>query len=343
MFLRVSASPHVRYHEDTAHIMRHVCYALLPAVAMATIIFGVDALVTTAVTTISCIFFEWIARIIMKREQTIQDASAAVTGMILGLNLPATLPIWMSIVGSFFAIVIVKEAFGGLGKNFMNPALAARVFMLISFPAAMTTFAMRQSAFGVDVVSGATPTIMQSPLFPEVDLTSFATPLALIRTKEELPPLWHMFIGLKNGVIGEVSIAALLLGAAWLIYKKIISVEIPLAFIGTTLIFVTLMGQDPLAHLLSGGLVFGALFMATDFVTNPITAKGKFIFGVGCGLITGLIRIFGSTNEGVSYAILFMNVLSPHIDRLTHRFPRRKRPRLDIGVTGSEGSEGGPQ
>lgn len=343
MFLRVSASPHVRYHEDTAHIMRNVCYALLPVLAVATIIFGVDALVITAVTTASCIFFEWISRIIMKREQTIADGSAAVTGMILGLNLPATLPVWMAIVGSFFAIVVVKEAFGGLGKNFMNPALAARVFMLISFPGAMATFAMRQNAFGIDVVSGATTTMMKSPLFPEVDLVSFATPLAMLKDGKELPPLWHMFIGLKNGVIGEVSIAALLLGGFWLIYKKIISAEIPLAYIGTTLIFVALMGQDPLIHLLSGGLVFGALFMATDFVTSPITSKGKFIFGVGCGLLTGLIRVFGSMNEGVSYSILFMNVLSPYIDRLTHRFPRKKRPRLDIGVTGSEGGSNGTE
>lgn len=338
MFLRVSASPHIRYHEDTAHIMRHVCYALLPAVAAATLIFGVDALAITAVSVASCLFFEALSCFLMKRRQSIGDGSAVVTGLILGLNLPATLPVWMAVVGSFFAIVVVKQAFGGLGKNFMNPALAARVFMLISFPGAMTTFALRKSVLGIDLVTGPLSSSLASPLFPEVDLVTFATPLTLIRTKETLPPLWHMFLGLKNGVIGEVSGAALLLGAAWLIYKKIISVEIPIAFIGTTLIFVTLMGQDPIAHLLSGGLLFGAFFMATDFVTNPITFRGKILFGIGCGLITGLIRIFGSSNEGVSYAILFMNVLTPHIDRLTHRFPRKNKPRLDIGTTGSDGA-----
>lgn len=330
MFLKVSASPHIRAQQDSASIMRSVCLSLLPVLVMSAFIFGVDALLVVMVTTLSAVFFEWFFNFISGREQTIQDWSACVTGLILGLNLPATFPAWMCIVGSFFAIVVVKWAFGGLGKNVVNPAIAARVFLLISFPSQMTNFAIRHNILGVDVVSGATPATIPSVVFPEVDLDTFATPLALMRTGEKLPPIDHLLFGFKIGVIGEVSIIALLIGAAYLLYKKIIDLRIPLSFIASTMLFVWATGGDPVGHLLTGGLIFGAFFMATDYVTNPTTQSGKILFGIGCGLITGLIRMYGAANEGVSYAILFMNVLVPHIDSLTNRFPKKKSARLEL-------------
>lgn len=319
MLLKVSASPHFRDHDTTASIMRDVCISLIPALVMATWLFGSRALMLTLITVCSCVFWEWLSCLLMKREQSVGDWSAVVTGMLLAFNMPAGLPYWMAIVGAFFAIVLVKMAFGGLGKNFVNPALTARILLLISFPAQMTDFVMKQKYFG-------------EYLFSSVDLVSSATPLQIARYSDESQNLLRLFIGYKAGVIGEVSIAALLLGAAYLFARRVIDWTIPVSYIATTLIFTSLFGQDPLVNLLSGGLVLGAFFMATDYVTTPVSNAGKIIFGIGCGLLTGLIRIYGATTEGVSYAILLMNILSPHIVRLTSRFPRRQGGRAHLGL-----------
>lgn len=329
MILKVSASPHIRHKDSTASLMRDVCIALMPALLAACVIFGTKALVLTLVTVAACVFFEYLSRRIMKRTQSIGDWSAVVTGMLLAFNLPAEFPLWMAVVGAFFAIVLAKQCFGGLGKNFVNPALAARVLLMISFPQEMTHFVVKQKFFGDAFLSST-------------DLVSSATPLAIARFHAlppgdpAIPTLLQSFLGDKAGVIGEVSILALLIGAAYLLARKVIDISIPLAFIATTLVFVTINGQNPLIHLLSGGLVLGAFFMATDFVTNPITKSGKIIFGIGCGLLTGLIRCYGGMAEGVSFSILLMNILTPHIDRLTSRFPRHGKAHLSLKGKGGQ-------
>lgn len=322
MILKVSASPHVRDGDTTSSIMRDVAIALLPAMLVAFITFGFRAIFLTLVTVGASVFFEYVSQRLMKRPQTIQDWSAVVTGILLAFNLPPTFPLWMAVLGAFLAIVLVKQAFGGLGDNFVNPALAARAILTVSFPAQMTDFAVKQSFLGESI-------------FASYDLTSSATTLGLLKTGGELPSFWQQFVGFKAGTIGEISILALLLGGAYMLHRGIIKWTIPLSFIGTTLLFVGLAGQNPLHHLLSGGLMLGAIFMATDYVTNPINRTGKLIFGIGCGLITGMIRIYGASTEGVSFAILIMNILTPHIDHVTNAFPRGRRARLKFPKKGA--------
>ncbi len=308
--LRVSASPHVRDKITTSRIMLDVCIALVPAMVASYFIFGSRAIALIVVTVASSLFWEWGSRRLMKRENTLGDFSAAVTGILLAFNLPVGLPLWMAAVGSFFAIVIGKQIFGGIGMNFANPAILGRIVLLVSFPAQMTTFLVRN-----DVVQLGKAAVSQ------YDLISQATPLAALKQGEGSFTYLQLFLGQHGGVIGEVSIVALLIGAAYLLIRRIIGPAIPLTYIGCVMLLVWLAGQDPIYHLLSGGLVLGAFFMATDYVTSPITLPGKILFGFGCALITFLIRIYSNSAEGVSFAILLMNVLTPHIDRITKQKP----------------------
>ena len=297
--LHVSLSPHISSSNSTQRTMLDVIIALVPVSIAAVILFGIPALLVIAVCVISAVAGEAVFNIAVKKEQTIGDLSAVVTGLILALNLPANVPLWQAAVGSVFAIVIVKGIFGGLGKNIVNPAIAARVFMLIAFGS------MTKAAFptGLDSVSGATP------------LADLANDKAV--------NLLDLFLGKCGGALGETCTVALLIGGIYLLVRKVISWHIPVAFIGTTFLFTFAVEgwnlETTLAWVLSGGLVLGAFFMATDYVTSPTTAKGKLIFGIGAGVITVLIRFWGGYPEGVSFAILLMNIVNPYIDSLTPR------------------------
>jgi len=323
MKLQVSNSPHVRDKATTQSLMRDVIIALLPATFAGWYYFGIRAVLVTLLSVVSCIGFEYLSRRIMKRNNTISDLSAAVTGLLLAMNLPVSIPFYMVVVGACFAIVVVKQMFGGLGNNFVNPAIAARIFLVIAFPKAMTSW----------TVSAGSWLSMKS-----VDAVSSATPLTTFGTKDA-PSLWDLFIGNKAGCIGEVCILALLIGGLYLMIRHVIRPWIPFSFIGTFLILVLLFGHTNLLHapsadygtlkawtdlfyeagymLCSGGLVLGAFFMATDYVTSPLTNKGKILFGFGCGILTFLIRYYGNLAEGVSFAIILMNILTPHIDDWT--------------------------
>ena len=295
--LIVTSSPHVKSSTTTSTIMRDVIIALIPALIASNIIFGLRAGLVTAVCVASCVGFEYLSRRIMKKSNTISDLSAVVTGIILAFNLPSTMPLWMCVIGSFVAIVIVKQLFGGIGQNFANPAITARIVLLVSFGTQMTNWAAPKIAAVADAVSGATP-------------------MAQIAAGET-PNLLNMFLGTTGGSLGETSALALLIGGIYLVYRKVINPIIPVAFIGTVFVFTAVLGVNPLAQILGGGLFLGAIFMATDYSTSPVTNMGKLIFGIGCGFITVLIRVFGSYPEGVSFAILLMNILVPYIDKAT--------------------------
>ena len=295
----VSISPHVREKSTTKSIMRDVAIAVLPTLAFGVYHFGLNALFVTLICVATCVISEVLFELISKRPITVFDYSAVVTGLILAINLPPTVSWWIPVIGGVFAIVAVKMLFGGLGQNFMNPALAARCFLLISFTSRMNDFA-------VDGVSGATP-------------------LALLKAGEE-PDLLTLFLGFHGGTIGEVSALAILIGGLYLIVRKVISVRIPLSYILSTLVFVLLInvisGNEVTVtylagQLLSGGLLAGAFFMATDYVTSPITARGKVIYGIILGFMTALFRTLGSSAEGVSYAIIIGNLLVPIIEKIT--------------------------
>ncbi len=295
--LKLSVSPHIHSGRSTAGIMRDVLIALAPTTIAGAVIFGWRALLVVAICVASSVGFEALYNLIVKREQTIGDLSAAVTGLLLALNLPANIPLWQCVVGSLFAIIVVKALFGGIGCNVVNPAITARVFMLIAFGSMATQ---------------AYPTI--------VDTVSSATPLAQI-AQGSTPSLTDLLLGLHGGSIGETCAVALLVGFVYLLIRRVISWHLPVAFIGTTFLFSFLMGgmdaMQALSMVLSGGLLIAAIFMATDYVTSPATAWGKIIFGFGAGLITCLIRYFGVYPEGVSFAILLMNILTPYIDSWT--------------------------
>lgn len=297
--LHISVSPHIHSKRTTQGIMLDVIIALLPATVAGTVIFGLRALAVIGVCVASAVISELVFNIIVKKERTIGDLSAVVTGLILALNLPANLPLWQAAIGAIFAIVVVKCVFGGLGKNLVNPAATARVFMLVAFSS------MTQAAFpaGVDASSGATPLVSIS--------------------EGNVPDLMELFLGKTGGAIGETCTLALLIGGAYLLIRKVISWHLPVAFIATTFIFSFLVSDfnavTALAYVLSGGLIIGAIFMATDYVTSPSTALGKIIFGIGAGVITVLIRFWGVYPEGVSFAILLMNIVNPFICSLTAR------------------------
>ena len=307
--LIVSSSPHIRTPRDTRAIMLDVLIALAPALIASVIFFGVKALLVTAVSVASCELFEFIYRKLMKKPCTCGDLSAAVTGVLMAFCMPASAPWWLPIPGALLAIVIVKQLFGGIGKNFLNPALAGRAFLMVSYAVFMTSW---------------TPAAFQSG----VDAATYATPLASLHQGTLAPDgLGAMLLGNIGGCLGEVSTVAIILGGAYLVYRKVISLRIPLSFLATVAV-VTLIFSRGNAHfawmlqnLCSGGLMLGAFFMATDYCTSPVTPKGQIIFGVGCGLLTVLIRYFGSYPEGVSFAILIMNITVWMIDKNTA--PRR--------------------
>lgn len=303
--LIVYSSPHIVNPVDTANIMKNVAIALMPAMAVAIYVFGIRALLLTLTCVASCVIFEGLTRRILDRPQTIGDYSAVVTGIILSFNLPSTLPLWMAVIGSFTAIVVVKQVFGGLGQNFANPAIVGRIVLFTSFATPMTTWPITTRMSTVLIESAG------------VDAVTGATPLALFKNAKDLPSNMEMFLGNINGSMGEISAAALLLGGIYLIAKKIIEPTIPVAFIGTVAVMAVMMGFSPMFHICAGGVMLGAIFMATDYVTSPITTKGKIIFGIGCGFLTMIIRIFASYPEGVSFALLIMNILVPHIDNWT--------------------------
>ena len=308
--LIASSSPHIRSNEDTRSIMLDVIIALLPAMGWSIYCFGIKALVLTLVSVVSCVFFEWAYRKLMKKSCMVGDLSAVVTGMLLSFVCPVDLPWWVIIIGAFFSIVVVKQLYGGIGCNFLNPALAGRAILLASYATAMTTWTLPTSK--VDTV------------------VSTATPLAIMKegTVEKFTELTanysvgDMFIGRVGGSLGEVSALALLLGFAWLLIRKVISWHTPVAFIGTVAILTLISapaGIDNVQYMLynvfGGGLMLGAIFMATDYATSPVTKPGQLIFGIGCGLITCFIRRFGSYPEGVCYSILIMNCTTWLLDK----------------------------
>ncbi len=300
--LIVEPSPHIRSAVSTQKVMLNVIIAMLPALAAATVIFGIKALVLTVICCACCVLFEWLFCKVTKKNSTISDLSAIVTGMLLAFNLPVDLPVYMAVIGCFAAIVVVKMLFGGIGQNFANPAITARIILMLSFTASMTTWTKPFAYLG-----------------ETADAVSSATPLAA--EPEALPSLLDMFLGVRGGCLGETCVAALLLGGAYLCLRGLISPTTPLAFIGTVGVLTMLYsGFDmtyTLYQLMSGGLFLGAIFMATDYSTTPLTQKGKLIFGIGCGVFTFLIRQFASLPEGVSYSILLMNILTPYIDKIT--------------------------
>jgi electron transport complex protein RnfD len=300
----VSTSPHVRTKRTTRGIMLDVCIALLPALGAAIWLFGLRALAITLLSVACCVGFEALWCVLLKRPQTIGDCSAAVTGMLLAFNLPATLPLWMVPIGALVAIVVVKLLFGGVGQNFANPAITARIVLMLSFTLPMTTWnAPTGHSFGADAIATATPLKL----------------LGGEAAGEALPTLWQMFLGQHGGSLGETCALALLLGFAWLLFRKVVSPIAPLCFVGTVALLSLLKGGPAFMayEVLGGGLLLGAVFMATDYSTTPVSSKGKVVFAVGCGLLTCLIRFFGNMPEGVSFSILMMNLLVSHIERFT--------------------------
>ncbi len=312
--LVVSSSPHIRSGATTRKIMLDVILALVPAAIASVIIFGPRALMLILVTVAACVLSEYVCRRVMKRENTIGDLSAVVTGILLAFNLPVTVNPLIAAFGGMVAIVVIKQMFGGIGQNFVNPALTARIILLNSFPTPMTTWAK--------------PFFYMHPS----DAVTTASPLNLLKqgaSIDQLPSYLNMFIGDRAGCLGETCALALILGGIYLVVRKVISPVIPLCYIGTAAVLSLCMGRNVLMDVLSGGLLLGAIFMATDYTTSPITIKGQVIFAIGCGVVTMLIRNFGSLPEGVSYSIVLMNILVPLIDSATRPVAFGKEPVKD--------------
>lgn len=303
--LILSVSPHLRVKTNTTIIMLDVVIALIPALIASVVIFGLRALLLVAVCVASCVLAEYLFGLICKKPCTVGDLSAIVTGILLAFNLPVGVPVWQAVIGSVVAIVVVKQLFGGIGMNFANPAIVGRIFMFLAFSGTMSNYMIPDSAG--ELVATATP---------------------LVATGSDVPSLLNLFLGNNNGCIGETCAVALLAGGVYLIVRKVISFHIPVVFIGTVFVLSLLVAPDgqnvlnyALYQILSGGLMLGAVFMATDYVTSPYTKWGKVIFGLGCGLITFAIRQWGSYPEGVSFSILFMNILTPYINNWTATKP----------------------
>ncbi len=308
--LIVSSSPHLRSSATTQRIMLDVLIALCPALIAGTVIFGFRALLVVAVCVATAVGAEFLFDLAVKKENTVTDLSALVTGVILGLNLHAAVPIWQCVIGAVFAIVVVKCLFGGIGCNFANPAITARAVLVISFASTVSGGAIPGAIKNI---------VIKGDEFAE--LVTSATPLA---TEYGSPSYLDLFLGNYPGAIGETCTLALLLGFIYLVARRVIKVDVPLIYVGTVFVFSVIAENSfavALADVLSGGLIFGAVFMATDYVTSPITRTGKMIFAFGCGLLTFLIRFYGSYPEGVSFAILFMNILSPYIEKWTAKRP----------------------
>lgn len=297
----VSGTPHVRSKESIQSIMRDVIIALVPATAAGIYYFGLRALILIVAAIISAVFFEWLYEKITKKPVTINDLSAVVTGLLLAMNLPASAPVWVAIVGSAFAIIFAKQLFGGLGQNFINPALAGRAFLLASYPTEMTTWVV--------------------PNGLAADAATYATPLAQLKNGALDASLKQLVIGQVGGTIGETCAIALIIGGIYLLYKHVISWKIPVIYIATIFILFAVIGRHgmrmPLQEIFAGGVMLGGIFMATDYASSPVTPKGQIIFAVGAGLLTYLIRTFGGYPEGVSYSILIMNCCVPLIERFT--------------------------
>ena len=302
-----SYQPQVRTNTDTSRIMLDVIIALVPAMIVSVWLFGARALALYAITVAASVFFEWGYRKLMKKPGSVGDLSACVTGILLAMCLPVTIPLWMPVVGAFFAIVVVKQLYGGLGKNFMNPALAGRAFMFFSWTAIMTKWAV--------------PSVMA------IDAATMATPLSILKEGAAMPEYYsftNLFLGVMPGSIGEMSALALLIGGIYLLARKVINWRIPVAFIGTVVVLTFIFPRNGYSNvdwmmynLLSGGLFLGAIFMATDYSSSPVTLKGQLLYGFGCGALTVLIRYFGGFPEGVSFAILIMNLCAWAIDKGT--------------------------
>ena len=297
----VSGTPHVRSKESIQSIMRDVIIALVPATAAGIYYFGLRALILIVAAIISAVFFEWLYEKITKKPVTINDLSAVVTGLLLAMNLPASAPVWVAIVGSAFAIIFAKQLFGGLGQNFINPALAGRAFLLASYPTEMTTWVV--------------------PNGLAADAATYATPLAQLKNGTLDASLGQLVLGQVGGTIGETCAIALIIGGIYLLYKHVISWKIPVIYIATVFILFAVIGRHgmrmPLQEIFAGGVMLGGIFMATDYASSPVTPKGQIIFAVGAGLLTYLIRTFGGYPEGVSYSILIMNCCVPLIERFT--------------------------
>lgn len=315
--LNVTASPHIQDNSSTRKLMLNVIIALLPCVVASTIIFGARTLLVVGVTVAASVLFEYLYCHLMKKPNPVGDLSAVVTGMILALNMPVTMPVWIAIVGAFIAIVLMKQLFGGIGMNFANPALVARIVLFTGFASRMTAFVNPPKAARTLQIMG-------------VDGASSATPLQVEGGVGKYP-LMDLFMGVHGGVMGETCALAILIGLAWLLITRTITATIPVAYVGSYAVFSFLLnvgelgaadaGMLVLHEVLAGGLLFGAVFMATDYVTSPFTLKGKIVFGIGLGLITFGIRAFGNMAEGVSYAILLMNLFVPYINDLTRQVP----------------------
>lgn len=315
--LTLSVSPHIRSRLTTTNIMLDVIIALFPALIASTVIFGLRALAVTAVCVGSCVLSEFIFQIILKRPTTINDLSAVVTGMLLAFNLPVTIPFWQAVFGSVVAIIIVKQLFGGLGFNFANPAITARIVIFTSFSGTMSNWINPTNTF-------------MSFNWANADMVTSATPLSVLKPggTGSLPSLMNMLLGIEGGCIGETCALALILGGIYLVARRVITFHIPVIFIATVFVLNLLVAPEGYSsfdyatyQILSGGLMLGAIFMATDYVTSPTTSLGKVIFAIGCGIMTFTIRIWGSNPGGVSFAILLMNLLTPYINKLTATKP----------------------
>lgn len=315
----VSASPHIRSGVTTAEIMRDVAIALMPASVMGIYQFGFQAFLILLVSVTTCVVSEYLFYLFMKKPYKPYECSALVTGLLLGMNLPASVPIWIPIIGGVFAIFVVKQAYGGLGQNIMNPALAARCFLLICFAGRMANFAVPTAA-EFEATNESAYVFYHGAA--AIDGISGATPLAALKAGESVN-LFDTFWGFTGGVIGETSTIMILLGALYLLYRKIISLRIPLTYLASFVIFLLLFSGKGFdlnyiaAELCGGGLMLGAFFMATDYVTSPITTIGQIVFGICLGILTGLFRMFGNSAEGVSYAIIICNLVVPIIEKAT--------------------------
>ncbi|MCI8678481.1 MAG: RnfABCDGE type electron transport complex subunit D [Lawsonibacter sp.] len=309
--LIVTAAPHITGADSTQKIMGRVCLALVPTLIASIFIFGVNSLILTAVTVAACVFFEWGYCKLMGRDVTVEDLSAVVTGMLLAFNMPATLPWWMAVVGAFIAIVIIKQLFGGLGYNFANPAIVGRIALAVGFGAKMSAFPLPEN--GVDALASATPLAVSGNLGAGEYVT--------------------LLLGNHGGVLGETCAITILIGGCYLIATKVISPMIPVTYLATVAVLSLCFGMDPIVQLLSGGLMLGAFFMATDYVTSPTTDKGKLVAGIFLGVVTMLIRRFGNMNEGVSFAILLMNLVTPYIEVNT------RQDKLGIAKKKKEGAK----
>ena len=296
--LIVTAAPHITSADSTQKIMGRVCLALCPALIASMIVFGFDVLILTAITVAACVFFEWAYCKLMGREVPVSDLSAVVTGMLLAFNMPAGMPWWMAVVGAFISIVIIKQLFGGLGYNFANPAIVGRIALAVGFASRMSAYVLPDN--GIDALTSATPLAVEKGVLGAGEYVT-------------------LLLGNHGGVLGETCALAILVGGCYLIATKVISPMIPVTYLATVAVLSLIGGYDPIVQLLSGGLMLGAFFMATDYVTSPTTDKGKLIFGVCLGVITCAIRFFGTMNEGVSFAILLMNLVTPYIDALTRQ------------------------